>query len=102
MKRKKLSIAVGCLLTAVIVGSGIVVSAHENGIMIFYGEDGKTINLEMSEEMQKDIEKNGCDTEAVDEYQVGEIIYENGKKQKVIGISEEGCILLENLEEIND
>lgn len=97
MKKKFITVGTLCLAGVMMIGAGIAVSAHGNGIMIFHGKDGKTINLQMTEELENDLKTT--DKEAAKEYQVGDIIYENGYKQEVIGISDEGAILLQNLEE---
>lgn len=101
MKKKSMIIGAACIAAVVTVGGGLAVSAHGNGIMIFHGEDGQEIKVIMSEQTETDMDDTDKDT-FTSKYHVGQITYENGYKQKVIGISEEGAILLQNLDEVDE
>lgn len=100
MKKKSMIIGAVCIAAVVTVGGGLAVSAHGNGVMIFHGKDGQDIEFIMSEQTEKDMADT--DKEAANEFHLGQVIYEDGRKMEVIGISEEGAILLQNLDEVDE
>ncbi|MBQ2799998.1 MAG: hypothetical protein IJF03_01255 [Lachnospiraceae bacterium] len=96
MKKKIIAVVTSCIAIAIIAG-GISVFA-KGGVKYFTGKEGEVITVYLNEDVpfNGDVEIVGSTDET---YKVGDVIQANGHQEKVIAVSEDGCMITEELTE---
>lgn len=96
MKKKIMLVVTSCIAIVIIAG-GISVFA-KGGVKYFIGKEGEVITVYLKDDVP--VSEDGEVVESEDEtYKIGDIIQVDGHEEEVIAVSEDGCMITEEVTE---